>query len=52
MYHMDLISPNSGDGSINLAGPINIAAETYHKDNFHLGKAIKADDREDFMKAM
>ena len=49
---MDLISRNSDDGSINLADPRIIAAETSQKDNLHLGKAMKADDREDFMKAM
>ena len=48
---MDLISHNSDDGSINLADPRILAAETYQKDNFHLGKAMKSDDREDFMKA-
>ena len=49
---MDLINHNSDDGSINLANPRIIAAETSHKDNLHLGKAMKADYREDFMKAM
>ena len=52
MDHMDLISRNSDDGSINLADPRNIAAETSQKDNLYLGKAMKAYDREDFMKVM
>ena len=50
--HMDLISSNYDDGSINLAEKIILAAETSHKDNLHLGKAMKAGNREDFMKAM
>ena len=49
MDHMDLISRNCDDGSINLADPRIIVAETSQKDNHHLGKAMKADDREDFM---
>ena len=49
---MDLISRNSDDGSINLADPRNIAAENSQKDNLHLGKAMKADDREDLIKIM
>ena len=49
---MYLISRNSDDGSINLVDPIIIASETSQKDNLHLCEAIKADDREDFMKAM
>ena len=52
MDHMDLISRNSDDGYINLAYPRIITAETYQKDNPHLGKAMKAGDREDFIKAM
>ena len=52
MDHMDLISRNSDDGSINLAYPIILAAETSQKDNLHLGKSMKADDPEDFMKLM
>ena len=52
MDHMDLISLNCYDGSINLADPIIIAAETSHKDNLHLVKAMIADDCEDFMKAI
>ena len=52
MYHMDLISRNSDDGSITLAYPIILVAETFQKDNLHLGKAMKSDDCEDFMKAM
>ena len=32
--------------------PITIAAETSQKYNSHLGKAMKADNYEDFMKAM
>ena len=52
MDYMDLISWNSDDRSINLSDPIIIAAETSQKYNIHLVEAIKADDREDFMKAM
>ena len=49
---MDIISRNSDDGSINLAEPRTLSAETPQKDSTHLGKAMKADDRENFMKAM
>ena len=49
MDHMDRISCNSDDGSINLTDPRIFAAVTSQKDILHLGKAIKADDREDFM---
>ena len=52
MDHMDLISCNSDDGSINLAYPIIISAETSQKDNPCLGEATKADYCEYFMKAM
>ena len=52
MDHIDLISRNSDDGSINLGDPRILAAETSQKDNTHFGKAMKADDCEDFMKAM
>ena len=52
MDHMDLISRNSDKISINLPDPRILAAETSHKHNLHSGKAIKADDCEDFMKAM
>ena len=52
MDHMDLISQNFYDISINLAYPIIIAAETSQKDNLHLVKAMKSDDPEDFMKTM
>ena len=48
MYHMGQISRNSDDGSINLI----LAEETSQKDNLHFGEAIKADDREDFMKSI
>ena len=51
MDQMDLISRNSDDGSIKLAYSGIIAAETSQKHNPHLGEAMKADDREDFMKA-
>ena len=51
MDHMDLITRNSDDGSINLAYPRILAAESSQKDNLHLGKAMKADNREDFMKS-
>ena len=51
MDHMDLISRNFDDVSINLADPRIIAAENSHKDNLHLGKSIKSDDCKDFMKA-
>ena len=49
---MDLISCKSDDGSIKLADPRIIAAETAQKDNLHLVKAMKADGCEDFVKAM
>ena len=49
---MDLIRLKSDDGSISLAEPIILAAEPSRKDNLHLGKALKSDYREDFMKAM
>ena len=49
---MDLISTNSDDGSINLADPRILSAETSQKDNLHLGEVMKADNREDFMKKM
>ena len=51
MDHMDMIIFNFDGGSMNLGDPIIIAAETSHKDNLHLGKAIKADNCEDLMKA-
>ena len=49
---MDLISHNSDGESFNLAYPKIIAAETSQKNNLHLGKATKADDIDNFMKAM
>ena len=52
MDHMDLISCNSDDGSINLVDPIILAAETSQRYNLHLGEAMKANNREYFMKAM
>ena len=52
MDHIDLISHNYDDGSINLANPEILAAETSQKDNLHLGEAMKSDDPEDFMKEM
>ena len=52
MDHMDLISCNYDDVFINLAYPRILATETSQKDNLHLVEAIKADDREDFMKVM
>ena len=52
MDHMDLISRNYDDGSINLADPRILEAKNSQKDNPHFGKAMKADDREDFMKAI
>ena len=52
MDHMDLISRNYDDGSIKLAEPIIISAETSKKDNCHLGEAMKYDDCEDFMREM
>ena len=52
MYHMDLISHNFDEIPIKLADPIILAAETSQKDNVNFGKAVKYDDREDFMKAM
>ena len=50
--HMDMISCNSDYGSINLSDPRILAAETSQKDDIHLGEAMKADDREDFMTVM
>ena len=52
MRHMDLISQKSDDGSINLADPKILVAETSQKDNPHLSEAMKSDDREDFMRAI
>ena len=52
MDYMDLISRKSDDGSINLADPRILGAETSHKDNLHLLEAMKVGYREDFMKAM
>ena len=52
MDHMDLISRNCDNESINLADQIIITAENSQKDNPHLGKSMKADDSEDFMKYM
>ena len=52
MDHMDMISRNSDDGSNNLADPIFLTTETSQKNNFRLIEAMKADDSEDFMKAM
>ena len=49
MDHMDLISCNSDGRYIDLTDPRILAAETSQKDNLYLGKAIKADDCEDFM---
>ena len=46
---MDLISCNSDDGYINLADPRILAAENSQKDNLHLGEAMKANDRDDFI---
>ena len=52
MDHMDMISRNYDDGSINLAYPIILAAETSQKDNLHLVKSMEDDDSEDFIKAI
>ena len=52
MDKMDLISRKCDDESINIADPIILISETSQKDNPHLGKAMKADDSADFMKAM
>ena len=52
MDHMDMIILNSDDGYINLADPRIIEAKTSQKDHLHLGKAMKADDHEYFMKTM
>ena len=49
---MDLISCSLDGGYINLAYPRIIAVENYQKDNLHLGKAMKSDDHEYFMRAM
>ena len=46
------ISRNSDYRCINLAEPRIFAAETSQEYNLHLGKAIKADYHEDFIKAM
>ena len=48
---MDLISCNYNDGYINFADPRIFAAKTSQKNNLHLRKAMKSDDRKDFMKA-
>ena len=50
--NLDQISHKFYDGPNNLADPSIIAAETSQKDNPHLGKAIKSDNREDFMKVL
>ena len=47
-----MISRNCDDESISLADPIFFIAITSQKDNPHLGKSMKDDDSEDFMKAM
>ena len=52
MDHMDMISCNSDKRYIKLADPIILTAETSQKDNLYLDKAMKADDCEEFMKAM
>ena len=52
MDHIDLISRNSDDISINLSDPNILSGETYQKDNLHLDEAMKANDCEDFMKSM
>ena len=52
MDHMDITSHNFDDWYNNLADPIILAAETSQKDNIYFFKATKADDCEDFMKAM
>ena len=49
---MDLISQKYDYRSINLVDPRILAAKHSQKDNLHLGKAMKADDHEDFMKVM
>ena len=52
MDHMYLIGHNFDDGSINLADPTVLAAETSQKNNLNFGRAMKAVDCEDFMKAI
>ena len=52
MDHMEMISCNFDGRPINLAYQRIIAAETSQKDNVYLGKAMKAEDPEYFMKAM
>ena len=52
MYHMGLISRNCDGRSIKLAYPRILAAENSQKYNLHLGRSMKSEDREDFMKAM
>ena len=49
---MDHISHKSDDGSINLEDPRILEAETSQKDNLHLGKEMKAEDRAYSMTAM
>ena len=51
MDNIDLISCNLYGICINLANPRTSAAETSQKHYLHLGKATKAGDCEDFMKA-
>ena len=50
--HMYMISRNYDDIPINIAYPGIFASESSQKYNLHLGKAMKSDDREDFMKIM
>ena len=51
MDNMDLISWDYNDGYINFADPRILAAKTSQKDDLHFRKAMKSDDRKDFMKA-
>ena len=48
---MDLISRNYDYGYIKLEYPRILAEENPQKDNLHLGKAMKAEDRKDLLKA-
>ena len=52
MEHMNLISCNSDDGSINIVDPRILVAEKAQKDNLYLGEAMRADGGEDFMTVM
>ena len=52
MEHMDMTSRNYDEIFINFSYRRILVAENSQKDNLHLGEARKADNREEFMKAM